>query len=241
MYLILLIFFALHSPLIFGSEIKHCYVQDQNKHDDNKKLLRSIVERELSLQDPVESQEDKAYSLARKISYIAKKLIEGGFFIEAYGIPKLGPYSIVAYNCFELWEGDSYARNPIPLTFFVYVWPSEELALKYQKKNVPRHYGSTIHSHPILCAFAILQGAIIQRNYEIVHTSPELKKVRLVYEETFCEYEGDFDDLKSNSIHQLYVKRATAPCLSLHAYGLGSCAKVFRCFRETQPQHSYHD
>lgn len=193
---------------LFGN----CYIADAEKHAANQKLLSAIVAEELA----------HGADLSANITRIADTLLKRGFHKEAYAIDQSG---ILSFNCFPLWEGGS-----VPLTFFVYVWPSEELALPY------RYYASTIHSHPITCAFAVLQGTLFQKNYVIAHE----KTVRLIDEEAFSVGAGAVDDLQKPFIHQLYSKGSGAtPCLSLHVYGLPSAEKVQQSFRDTAAEHTY--
>lgn len=219
------------SPALFGFGMENCYVVDASKHESNQKLLIAIVKQELASLSPKKTPDEQAKYLGNRINQISDKLLKRGFAAEAYGIPELDENSIVSFNCFSLWEGKS-----IPLTFFVYVWPSEELALKYNFADpLNRHYCSDIHSHPIPCAFAVLEGTFYQKNYVRSEGG-----VQFIGEEVFQKCEGSIDDLQEPFIHQMYSKgTGTKPALSLHAYGLSSEAKVMQCFDENSSQHSY--
>ncbi len=202
---------------IFANE---CYIQDEAKHKQNQQLLEKIIDEELAT----------SKKLSERINQIGTRLLQSGFHADAYAVPKLDQHSVVAFNCFTLWEGKS---RSIPLTFFVYIWPSEEYALKH----LPAVYASNIHSHPIPCAFTVLQGAITQSNYEPV--AAHSKVVRLIDQQTFAVGTGEIDDSESLFIHQLSNQGAKT-CLTLHAYGEGSAKKVMETFRETGPEHTYH-
>lgn len=223
---------------MFALDIKHCYIKDEVKHKYNQKLLEAILEQELAIYGLNGKPIDQANHLSRRITQIANALIKNGFLNEAYEMPKADQQSLIAFNCFALCEGKN-KNNSIPLTFFVYVWPSKESALKYHKNDSQNHhYASPIHSHPLPCAFAVLDGTLIQKNYEIVTG----QTVRLIEEERFQKGEGDVDDLKNPFIHQLYHPGTSSKlCLSLHAYGLDSAEKVMQCFRETRAEHSYKE
>lgn len=184
---------------------------------------------------------DQSNYLSARITNIANTLLKDGFLADAYEIPNFDQNSIISFNCFALWEGEKNTKGSIPLTFFVYIWPSEELALKHNSANpLNRRYSSIIHSHPIPCSFAVLQGTLIQKNYECIGSDPMAKFVRLIDEEIFRKGEGDVDDLTKPRIHQLYNNGHNSKiCLSLHAYGLSSAEKVMTCFRETISERTY--
>lgn len=237
---IFLILFFLQFSTTFGDELKYCYIKDQNQHAHNQKLLRTIIDRELTSYDLSTTPVEKANFLAARVSQISQELVKSGFLAEAYAIPNLDRNSIVAFNCFALWEGKCI-HDSIPLTFFVYVWPPEKLALQYQGHHSPKYYSSSIHSHPIPCAFATIQGVLIQKRFEPLAFSGFTKRVKLVKEDYFGFGEGEYDDLKQLSIHQLYTKNGTTPCLSLHAYGMSSSENVLECFKQTLPTHTYYE
>lgn len=227
----------LFGPKIFGLEAKHCYIQDSVKHAFNQKTLNAILEKELKSVANW-SAINQANYLSARITQIAHAMLENGFLAEAYAVPEIDRDSMLFFNCFSLWEGDKNANHPIPLTFLVYVWPSQELALKFHPSHPQNtHYASNIHCHPIPCAFAVLKGSLNQNNYEQIGKG----SILLVDEQIFHEGEGDVDDLKKSFIHKLYNKGSNSKmCLSLHAYGLSSKDKVMKCFRETFSECSYH-
>lgn len=231
-YIFILMFF--HFSSVVGGELKHCYIKDQNKHANNQKLLKTIIDEELATHGQSMQASEKANFLAIRISLIAKELIKKGFSAEAYAIPYLNSGSIVTFDCFTLWEGE---KDAIPLSFYMYIWPPVELALRYQDKNAPHCYASIIHSHPIPCAFSVLQGTLIQKKYEVVDRSR--KHVRCVSLELFDLGKGEYDDLKQLSIHKLYTKGTV--CLSLHAYGVKSSEDISKCFGETLASHIYYE
>lgn len=229
----LLIFLTQISAALFGLDVKNCYIKDSAKHEFNQKLLKTILEQE---QVPNRTPVDQAHHLSARIRQIAQALLKNGFKTDAYEVPEIDPNSVVSFNCFPIWEGEKNSSEPIPLTFFVYLWPSEELALKYHHSDpFNNRYASIIHRHPIPCAFAVLQGTLIQNNYVLVD-----KTIRLIDEEKFQAGEGDIDDLKKPVIHKLSNKGDSSKIsLSLHAYGLSSAEKVMACFLETLSVCSY--
>lgn len=236
-FLVLLL--GLTCTSFLDADFKNCYIKDRTKHETNQKLLEAILEQELA-SDPSKDPSCQARNLMARITQIGSALLEHGFATEAYEMPELDCNSIVTFNCFTLWEGDNNPSGSIPLTLFVYVWPSEEVALKYNPRLQNHYYGSNIHSHPITCAFTVLQGDLVQNNYQPIPSHPDSQAVQLTCQELFRKGTGDIDDLKQLFIHQLYNQgHCSRVSLSLHAYGLPSKEKVMNCFRETSLQCSY--
>ncbi len=238
----LFIFLVQVPTKLLGLEMKYCSIRDTVKHEANQKLLEAVLEKELANLDSSMTLADQANYLSTRITKIASTLLKQGFLADAYEIPKSDRNSILSFNCFALWEGERNTKGPIPLTFFVYIWPSEKVALKHNSSNpLNCHYASTIHSHPIPCSFAVLQGALIQKNYECIGSDQVAKSVRLIEEEIFRKGEGHVDNLTKPCIHQLYNKELGSKiCLSLHAYGLSSEEKVMTCFTETLSDCTYN-
>lgn len=232
-----IIFFSqINSTLIAESEVKQCYIKDYAKHQHNQQILSSILKKEMSGLN--NTPKEKADYLSKKIREIGLKLLKNGFHTDAYAIPQVNPNTMMAFNCFPLWEGERNNQEEIPLTFFVYVWPSEKIALRYNSNHPNNHfYGSNIHSHPIPCALAVLEGSLVQKSFERIKSSEKI--VRLIQEEIFSKGQGDVDDLQKPFIHQLYNKGPNPITLSLHAYGLSSEQKVMDCFDETFSDCSY--
>jgi hypothetical protein len=223
-----------------GNELKYCYIQDFDKHFRNKALLKDILDGEKILQDAAKTPDEKAYHLAGDISRIARAFTNGNFLAEAYAVPNHETPSTsgeLSFNCFALWEGEKDSKLPVPLTFFVYIWPSKEQALAYASQKSSMHYGTIIHSHPILCAFTVVHGVLLQKNFKLVE--PGKKQVQYVSSEECKEFVAYFDDLNPRAIHQLYA--ISQPCISLHAYGLGTSEKVMHCFNTTLQLHSYRE
>ena len=229
-------FFLALSFSCFALEVKYCEIADRELHAANQRLLRDIVEEQLVLISPKASSVEKGRILMRNISGIAARFIEKGFSPSAYSVPEGDPDSLLSFDCFALWEGGS-----IPATFLVYVWPSEEHARAFNRTH-PRnaYYGSIIHSHPISCAFAVLDGTLSQENFALASADRLDRIVRLIGEDLFHSLEGSVDDLKQPFIHRLYSKGGgKKPALSLHVYGLSTEEKVMASFNETRALHSY--
>src|SRR5947209_19821499 len=182
--------FCIYLLFIFSSlsglEVRPCYVKDKVAHENNQKLLKLIVEEELAAGN----------ELSSRIKHIANELLKRGFVGDAYAVPPIDQNRLVSFYSFVLWEGGT-----VPVTFFVYVWPSKAYALRYNPSHPENcRYGSNIHSHPIPCAFAVLKGSLTQNNYEAVYS----KSARYVSSETFQKGEGDVDDIKNPFIHKLF-------------------------------------
>jgi hypothetical protein len=219
-----------------GVEVKSCYIKDAIKHEANQKLLHSIIDRKLE-SVAGKTSEEHAKHLSIAITEIAQSLLNEGFLADAYAVPETDQNSLTAFNCFEIWAGDKNFSSLIPLTFFIYVWPAEE------QTSCPNSLNSSIiHSHPIPCAFAVLHGSILQKNYEVVCSDAMDKKIKFANEKIFNVGEGEIDDLKNQFIHKLYNPGTnSAVSLSLHAYGLPSAEKVMACFRDTESTCSYEN
>jgi len=187
---------------------KECYIQDMVKHKENQKLLQTILS-----ENPNED-----------INQIGARLLQRGFYTDAYAVPKLDDETLVEFNCFTLWEGKTR-----PVTYFVYVWPSKEYA------ESP-YSASNIHSHPITCSFTVLQGSITQNNYEPIAEGS--KVVHKIGQKTFTIGTGDSDNANTPFIHRL-CNLESKTCISLHAYGEPTAKKVMETFRETSSKHTY--
>src|SRR5262249_31900928 len=136
------------------------------------------------------------------------------------------------FQSFPIWEGKIQG---IPLTFFIYAWPSERTALGLNPSN--RWYCSNIHRHPIPCALTILKGSLVQETYQEVQ-----EKGVASFKEAESLYEGAtvVDDLKEQMIHRLICRDDLgACCLSLHAHSLSSAKEVWDCFSKTFHDSSY--
>lgn len=231
-----LIFVA--STALSGLEVRYCDIKDPIKHQTNQKIFKTIIDEELASQTDRRPAKIADY-LCTRITNIAQKLLESGFQPDAYDLPKLDNTAVVAFDRHVLWEGEG---NAIPLTFFVYAWPPEEYALQYNV-NHPENsrYKTSIHSHSIPCALAVLQGTFVQNSFERVSANPKDRSVRLLEKKNLQVGDGEVDILTKPFIHQLYGKGlSSSPCLSLHAYGLPTEEKVMECFKNTYLESTYH-
>lgn len=233
--LIVFIFLIPSFASLRALNVTSCEIVDFPKHTHNQVILKKILENELSgLLN--ENPYMQATHLRAKISQIGQELIKQGFWVDAYQIPDCDQNTVLSYNCFELWEG-----RLVPLTFFVYAWPSKDEALKCNADSLNKRYCTAIHSHPIPCAFTVLDGILTQSIYESIPGYGD-KKVRMISQERFEPGVGDVDELQDSFIHKLSNEESNPKiCLSLHAYGLPTVQKVMSCFRETWGERVYEE
>lgn len=215
-------------------ETRPCYIQDHVKHQKNKELLAAIIKEELYNLN-LNSYEKSRY-LSNRIRQIAQKCIDRGLSIEAYQVPEIDFEKAASFKSFVLWEGAEQTIDSVPLTFFIYIWPSEKNILQYHGLHY-RSHKSNIHSHPISCALSVLSGSLTQRRFCCVN--PQSRTVQILQTDIFNVGEGDVDDLKEPFIHQLYNSSDEPMSISLHAYGLSSEEEVRDCFEETFSECSF--
>lgn len=233
--LTLLLFFSCSYAL----EVKHCVISDQAKHEKNSKILAQILDEEIANISQFDGTIQSLYLFSR-IDKIAKKLLERGFSQDAYQLPEINDHYIVSFTRLPVWEGGKNAKNNIPITFFFYLWPNEEYALKFLASSaVNSKYASIIHSHPIYCAFTVLDGSLVQRNFEEV--DEKSRTVSLIDQEILHVGDGTFDDLRNSMIHQIVNKGDHPLAISLHAYGLPTAKKVVDSFYEEMPRCAYYN
>lgn len=231
---VLTLLIPLFSSLL-ALNVTSCEIVDLSKHTYNQSILKKAVENELACLFN-ENPDTQAAHLRAKISQIGQELIRQGFWVDAYQIPQIDQHTVLSFNCFDLWEG-----KHIPLTFFVYAWPSKDEALKWNADSQNTRYCTAIHSHPIPCAFTVLFGILTQRSYETISGQGDTK-VRMISQERFEPGVGDVDELQDTFIHKLSNEESNSKiCLSLHAYGLPTVQKVMSCFRETWGERVYEE
>ena len=221
---IFLMLYIFLSAALHSLQVAPCYIQEADLHASNQQILAQIIDRALDAQPP-----DPASHLLSNISHIARQLLNQGFSPAAYAVPSIDQDTEAAYQSFPLWEG---ASRSIPLTFFLYVWPSQETSAL---SPAHIHYATPIHSHPIPCALSVLHGTLLQQNYQLVDTA---RSVRLIGHEIFQPLQGAIDNLDHPFIHRICGTGAN-PAVSLHVYGLATKEEVWKSFRETKGQHVY--
>lgn len=220
-------------------------IQDLKLHRENQALFADLIDQQLESIDSSRPAE-----LLRFLNYhihdLGQLILQKGFDLSAYHYstyrdPNL---SYLYFTVTPIWEGKMYARRPLPLTFFLYVWPSESLARQCNSIPNPQddrayYYASDIHSHPITCAFTVLRGRLIQETYSLIQEHPV--DIRKIDEQTFKEGEYCVDDHSGLFIHRLVSRQTGNPTISLHAYGAGGAYEVIHLFQQHAFQFPYHE
>lgn len=161
------------------------------------------------------------------IDVLAKELFRREFDVSIYSYDE-----DMNFVNFPIWEG----KDKTGITLLIYVWPPEKIALKQHPEK--DFYQTTIHAHPICCAFTPLQGSITQISYENV--GPKAAKPCLF--ERFTRGDAVFDDNSSLFIHRLVCKdEGGRPAITLHAYGAPTSDAVRHIFQETLERCSYSE
>lgn len=216
-------FLSISLCLIFSGNLD---AFDPTFHDMNKCILERAIEHQLAILRP-KTPTQAAYELSLHLPDIAKKALEDGFNPHIYFYKKSSRTQELIYHAEELWEGRDH--NSIPLTFFVFVWPPENLAKQANPQSC--FYASSVHSHPISCALVVLFGSITQ---EVYQDCP----LRKIGEEVLKVGDFSFDDNNDPFIHRLVCRSpGSSPAITLHAYGAASTKEVDKIFEETRSAH----
>lgn len=208
----------------------HLEAFDPHFHEMNKCIFAKAVESQLDLLQPKTPQQ-AACELSLHLPDIAKKALEDGFNPHIYFYKKSARTQELIYHAEEMWEGGKdRGQNPsIPLTFFVFIWPPEDLAKQTNAQSC--FYASSIHSHPISCALMVLSGSITQEMYQDC-------PLRKIGEEVLKVGDFRFDDNNDPFIHRLVCRSSgTSPAITLHAYGAATTKEVDKIFEETRATH----
>lgn len=213
-------------------------ILNESDHIQNQRIFASIIDQELKKLPQSFSPNKRAFELSQRIHFFGEQALSQGFNLSAYTYSRYSSPPFLVFAAIPIWEG---GKQKIPLTFFVYIWPTESLALETQK-NAPHpndYYASDIHRHPISCAFTVLKGQIDQESYtQLRHVSNPLVKQSSC--ETLRAGQCEIDSGKDESIHRL-ICRGNEPAITLHAYGAPSAPEVFRSFERVRSTHSYRN
>lgn len=185
--------------------------------EKNQKIFAELIENMLETQQG-------ASGFFVDIDSIGKEAVEKGLDFSCYQDSQS-----LSYQTFVLWEG----KKRCSAVFLLYVWPSEEEALKYRFQG----YKTNIHSHPFPCAYTVLLGEITERRYEQL---PD-RSIQLCGKQIFHVGEKAVDINKEPFIHQLLFegKGTRRPAVTLHVYGCPSLEDLIRIYRETYAEHVY--
>lgn len=200
----------------------------------NDFIFSQVIEKFLAQPACPSSPNGKAQYLNERIDLIAKEAVRIGFALDVYQPNRNQQTAALHFSAKKVWEGK---EKNIPLTFFVYAWPAESLALKIGGND--RNYCSSVHSHPISCALTVLRGSMVQENFIPVQGYPYNVAFK-TDEEVLLEGSKVIDAQKESMIHRLVCRDQTFPySLTLHAYGLGSQEEVWNVFRNTRIKCDY--
>lgn len=199
-------------------------------------ILAQIIQERLSSYPIQATPKEKAAYLSHDIGLIAREAKQKGIDLRRYHKIYATNNGTPCLNSQPVWDGHSAG---IPVTFFIYTWPAERIARSINPRSTL--YSSNVHKHSTRCAFAILQGTLVQENYTDVpgYTSNVAR-----YEGTNQLKEGDteIDDLSTNNpfVHRLICRDPQDQiCISLHAYGHPSEDQILRSQAEFTHKYVY--
>ncbi len=214
--------------LLFSSPIQEAGIENATQHQKNKAIFNSVIEKALQRYPTAET-------LLLHMGEIGEEARKNGLVLSAYSYVTHPDTGELCFTAIPIWEGG----ERIPVTFFLYIWPSIGEALKTEKAIDNSYYASNMHSHPIPCAFTLLQGSITEYCYLQDKTHP-LSPVREVGKKKFYIGEGDVDLNASPFIHQMVFEgEGKKPAITCHAYGKPTASQVMETFRRTHNEHVY--
>jgi hypothetical protein len=216
------IFLATLSLFLFLSQIgEGCPI-----HERNREIFAEVVKDYLATY-PKDTQ------IFCDIDLIGKEALQRGLDLSCYTYGTYPQTKGLYYKTFTLWEGE---EEGIDVLFLLFVWPSEKEALKCDEKN--EWHATTIHSHPIPCAYTVMSRAITECCYQ--RLSPCDRRIRLCGKQIFHLGEKGVDLNQEPFIHQLLFEgEGREPAITLHTYGSSSLEKLHHIFAEAQEQHEY--
>ncbi len=214
--------------------LERCYVSNSNSHRHNQYLIGLLIEKKLQILPKNLTAEERANELNQSIGSLAQQALQEGLDLSIYTcrIQKDGQLS---FGMIPLWEGGKQAKPPIPLTFFIYVWPPEWLA----RSKVPdsTDYATSVHSHPIPCSLVVLKGTIDQEEYVPIKNSRRAQRIKV---ETLYSLATVIDDREESFLHRLVCRDKSRACaVSLHGYGAPTDEAVQRIFYQTYSKCVY--
>lgn len=207
---------------------------------ENREIFNTLMNEELQKLSHLTGGE-KAAAIGKRIGKIAKMATERGFdpSLYSYGVmPKTG---YLSFSSHPLWEG----REQLPVTFRIYVWPTENMAKSRSKKPDDREnafYRSNVHSHPIPCALTVMQGSVLQRSFARDENCLPIA-ARLVGEKKLQVGDQEVDGAGRADepfIHQILCNdREKRPAVTLHCYRAPTDKRVEQLFSSTFQSESY--
>jgi hypothetical protein len=192
-------------------------------HEKNQEIFAEMMRTHL------EQQRDRT-SFFRDIDLIGEEAQERGLDLSCYTYRT--DAEGVCYTAFPLWEG----KEQLEVVFLLFVWPSQGEAFKYCDSR--ERHATSIHSHPIPCAYTVLSGEITERRYQRLNECN--RDIQFCGKQTFHLGEKGVDLNQDPFIHQLLFEgRGSAPAITLHVYGASSEEKLCRIFTQAQEEHEY--
>ncbi len=194
-------------------------------HEKNREIFAEIINKHL------EEQKDLT-PLFCNIDLIGKEALQSGLDLSCYTYRVDSETQALRYATFPLWDG----KEGCGIIFLLYVWPSQEEALKCCNKDT--RYKTNIHSHPIPCAYTVVLGEITELQYQRLNFCD--KSIQFCGKEVFHLGEKSVDLNQRPFIHQLLFEgEGRAPAITLHAYGCSSLESFSRILKATYDQHVY--
>jgi hypothetical protein len=219
---------------------------DSFTHHKNQQLCARIVQRKLQTYPTSFTPEESAHDLSLHLDHLAQDLLKHGLDLKAYSYGKCPGTPYLQFTMIPLCEGKTDVKPEIPLTLFIYVWPSENLAkriaMSYRDREYdPRenYYASHIHGHPLTCSLTVLKGTLCQENYRVIQGWP-FNIAKKNDEETLQQGMTAFDDNTSPFIHRLVNRNENCePTFTLHGYGASTAKDVLNIFQATFNRYAY--
>ncbi len=210
---------------------------DLGKHKANRQIIAKVMTEELALLPKGASDRERSIVIMQRLDKIAAKAVDHGLDLNAYSYVQVPNTPYLRFAVEGLWDGEN---SNLPLTLVIYAWPPKRYA-QYCGGCCPDNcrYHSNIHGHPILCASTVLQGSIVEENFQCVKNDP-FKAVRKVKAEVHRKGHVSVDDNSDPYVHRMTCgDPGSQAAITLHAYGAKSFDEVFRIFRKTLDQDSY--
>jgi hypothetical protein len=209
-------------------------ILDLVKHARNQSICNQVMSQHLTLLHSFSPQK-QAKQISRQVNRIAQELLAEGLDLTVYSYGTTPTHSVF-FSAHSLWEGQSVEPS-IPLSLLIYAWPPENYAKQCHSPYLS--YSTPVHSHPISCAFTVLQGTLLQELF-LPQLPLEIKKAKKIKEEILSSGQVTIDEPSSFFAHRMVCQdQGKKTALSLHAYGAAKAADVQEIFRSTAPDYQY--
>ena len=197
-------------------------------HQKNQEIFAEVIEDYLQRNEGT----DEIYL---QIGQIGKEILRRGFNLSAYTYREHSETHELCFTAVPIWEGG----DRVPITFFLYIWPSKDEAAK--RPILGGYWASNIHSHPIECAFTVVQRQITQYQFQQASNRSD-KIVQKIDRQVFTKGEQEVDLNGSPFIHQMaFEGEGKQPAITLHAYGCTTAKGVRKIFADTGEECAYSE